>query len=196
MMYSIDLAIFRYFNSWTGVSPFFDGAIRFRAVYLLWVMIGAALLFIIVPLIQKYRRWTAQNIRMLALAFCAALIARFGITELIRLIYPRPRPFEVLPDVIQLVPHAGDGAFPSGHAALAFAIATAVFSYYPKTGTFFFLAALSIGIGRVAAGVHWPSDIVGGAMVGIATSIAVQKLLFRHSMPPSPLSHGTEERSG
>ncbi len=196
MIHSLDLAIFRYFNSWAGISPFFDGAIRFRAVYLLWVMIGAVMLFIIVPFIPKYRRWQNQNVRMGILAFCAALIARFVITELIRLIYPRPRPFETLADVHQVIPHVQTASFPSGHAALAFAIATAVSFYYPKTSIFFFLAALSIGVGRIAAGVHWPSDIVGGALVGIATSITIHKLVFRHSLPPSPLSHGTEERRG
>ena len=196
MTYSIDLAIFRYLNSWAGISPFFDGAIRFRAVYLLWVMIGGALFFVIVPLISKYHRWLKQNIRMGILVLCSALIARFIITEFIRLIHPRPRPFEVLPDVIPLVPHPTGGAFPSGHTALAFAIATAIAFYYPKTSILFFLVALSIGISRIAAGVHWPSDVLGGAMVGIATSIAIQKLLSRHSLPPSPLSHGTEERRG
>ncbi len=177
MIYSFDLMVFRYLNSWAGISPFFDWAIRFRAVYLLWAMIAAALLFVLVPLIPKYHRWQKQNMRMVMLVLFSALVARFAVTELIRLAYPRPRPFEVLTDVTQLVPHAGGSAFPSGHAALAFAIATAVSFYYPKISILFFLAALSIGIGRVATGVHWPSDIVGGAAVGIATAFAIQFFL-------------------
>ena len=180
MINSLDLAVFRYLNSWAGISSFFDWAIRFRAVYLLWVMIAAVLLFIIVPLIPKYRRWQKRNIRMGLSALCAALLARFVITDMIRLIYPRPRPFEVLADVQQLIfKYVPTASFPSGHAARAFAIAGAVSFYYPKTSVFFFLAAFSIGASRVVAGVHWPSDIVAGAAVGIASAWIVHRVMER-----------------
>lgn len=181
MISSFDLVVFRYLNSWAGISPFFDWAIRFRATYLLWVMIGAVLLFGVMPLTPKYRRWQKQNIRMGILALCSALIARFVVTELIRWIYPQQRPFEVLSDMIQVVPHAGGGSFPSGHAALAFAVATAVSFYYPKTSIFFFLAAFSISISRVAAGVHWPTDILGGAFIGIASAWLIRVFVNRSS---------------
>ena len=197
MMYSLDLVVFRYLNSWVGVSPFFDWAIRFRAIYLWYLVIAAVLLFVAIPFVfPRARSARARNLRLLRDAAVAAFVGRYVITELIRFSYSRPRPFEVLTDAHQIIAHTTGGSFPSGHAALSFAIAAAVSFYYPKTSIFFFLAAFSIGVSRVAAGIHWPSDIFGGAVVGIATSIAVQKLLSYHAAPPSPLSHGTDERSG
>jgi len=70
----------------------------------------------------------------------------------------------------QLVNHNGGGSFPSGHASFAFALATVVAFYYPKTSLLFFAAAISIGFGRIAAGVHWPSDVLAGAVTGIASA--------------------------
>jgi len=193
----LDIAAFRWLNSWAGISTFLDWGIVFRATYLWYVMAVAVFVFAAVPFaFPRLRHLTGGNLRLLVHAAVAAVVSRFIITEFIRLFYDRPRPFEALPDVIQLVPHANGGSFPSGHAALSFAVGAAVAFYYPKTSTLFFLAATSISIGRAAAGLHWPSDILGGAIVGIITSVTIQKLLFRHSIPPPPLSHGTEDSSG
>ena len=106
-------------------------------------------------------------------ALAASLISRFVFTEIIRYFYNRPRPFEILSNIYQLLEHSPGGSFPSGHAAFFFALATSVFFYRKIWGIIFFLAALSIGLARVSAGIHWPSDILAGAVVGILTSIIV-----------------------
>ncbi len=173
----LDITVFSWFHSWAGIATFWDWAIIFHAIYLWYVMILAVAALVIVPFaFPRLRRLAGRNQWLLVHAATAAIVSRYVITELIRFFYNRPRPFEVLPDVVQLVPHAGGGAFPSGHAALSFAVAAAVYFYYPKTSILFFLAAMSIGISRVAAGVHWPSDIVGGAIVGVATAWAMHCL--------------------
>lgn len=117
---------------------------------------------------------------MIFVALVTGLVARFGITELIRAFYNRPRPFEILSDLKQLVFHDGGGAFPSGHAAFFFAIAAVVSRYYPKTSILFFLAALNLSATRVQAGLHWPSDVVGGAMVGIAVGFLAHWLAEKY----------------
>jgi undecaprenyl-diphosphatase len=68
-------------------------------------------------------------------------------------------------------------SFPSGHAAFYFAIATVVFLYlkkvYPRpkfwrgASILFFIAGFLISISRVFSGIHWPSDILAGAAIGI-----------------------------
>ncbi len=169
-MSSIDVAIFRWLNSWAGVSPFFDWAIVFRAIYLWYLVMTAVAIFIAGTVFLRFRRYRKQNTDLFIFAFISAFTARYVITEIIRFFYNRPRPFEVLDGVRQLVSHNGGGSFPSGHASLAFAVASAVAFYYPKTSILFFAAALFIGMSRVVAGVHWPSDILGGALVGIGTA--------------------------
>ncbi|QQG44965.1 MAG: phosphatase PAP2 family protein [Candidatus Sungiibacteriota bacterium] len=177
MIQQLDIVVFRWLNSWVGTSTFFDWAIRFRAVWFLYIVIAALLLFFIFTLWIRFRDKRRRNLGLVVFAIFSALLARFAVTELVRFIYNRPRPFEVLEEVRQIVEHTGGGSFPSGHATFAFAIAAAVSFYYPKTSILFFLAAFSVGLGRVAAGVHWPSDILGAAAVGILTAWLLGKIL-------------------
>lgn len=169
-MIGVDTNLFYWLNSWAGVSPLLDGLIIFRAVYLWWVVIAALAIFLLVTVLPKFRQYRTKNLRFFLEAFVAAAVARLVVTEFIRVLSRRPRPFEVLEGVRQLVGNVSTWSFPSGHAALAFAAATTTALYYPKTSVLFFAAAFSIGVGRVAAGVHWPSDILGGAMVGMGTA--------------------------
>jgi len=103
---------------------------------------------------------------IIAQAILAAVLARFGITELIRFFWERPRPF-IENNVNLLLSHSATGSFPSGHAAFFFALSAVVYFYNKKTGFFFFLASFLISISRVFCGVHWPSDIIAGAAIGI-----------------------------
>ena len=162
-----DIAVFQWLNGGAGISFFWDWAILFGAIYLWHAMALAVIAFGAASFLPRFQKARAVNLRFFVHTVSSALAARYFVTELIRLFYNRPRPFEVFPDAVKFISHAPGHAFPSGHAALAFAVAAAAAFYYPKTSFFFFFAALSIGVGRVAAGVHWPSDIVAGAAVGI-----------------------------
>lgn len=176
-MNQLDLHLFRWFNSWAGISRFYDTVIIFRAVYLWYLMLAAVLIVAALPLFSKFRMYARKNLYVAIHATVAAVLARFVFAEVIRFFYNRLRPFQVLSDVHQLVLHETGASFPSGHASAAFAIAMAVYYYYPKTSILFFLAALSIGFGRVAAGIHWPTDIIGGAGVGILAGWLIQLLI-------------------
>jgi undecaprenyl-diphosphatase len=70
-----------------------------------------------------------------------------------------------------------DGSFPSGHAATSFAAATVLTFLRPRWAPAFFLLALAIGFSRVYVGVHYPLDIVGGAVLGILVAIALRWLV-------------------
>ncbi|OGF81380.1 hypothetical protein A2924_03190 [Candidatus Giovannonibacteria bacterium RIFCSPLOWO2_01_FULL_44_16] len=168
-MYQLDLTIFRWFNSWVGVNDFLDWNILFRAEYLLYVMIAVVFLFCAFDKNQMRVKWAIIH------AFSAGILARFVFAEVIRFFYDRPRPFDVPAEALakagvlvhKLIEQAPGHSLPSGHASFSFALAMAVYYYYPKTSILFFLGALAMGAGRVSAGVHWPSDILAGALVGI-----------------------------
>lgn len=185
----LDAIVFQWLNSWVGVHTLWDTLIIFRAVYLWYLVMAGMIFFVAVALLPRYRAYLKRHIELFLLAIISALTARFVITELIRFFYNRPRPFEVFGNIHQLIVHNPGGSFPSGHASLAFAVATAVSFYYPKTSLLFFASAVSIGLGRVAAGVHWPSDIFGGAIVGVLAAYLVRFIWdkFKRKKRENPL---------
>jgi undecaprenyl-diphosphatase len=75
-----------------------------------------------------------------------------------------------------LVPAPHDASFPSGHAATSFAAATILSFARPRWAPAFYLLALAIGFSRVYVGVHYPLDIVGGAVLGLAVATALRWL--------------------
>jgi len=169
-MNQLDITIFRWFNSWAGHSSFVDWTIIFLAEYLWYVMAGAVISLVLSTWFLRFRQYRKRHLELLYLALVSAFSARFVVAEVIKYIFNRPRPFAVLDGVQQLLQHSAGRSFPSGHASLAFAIAATVAFYYPKTSILFFIAAVNVGVARVIAGVHWPSDILGGALVGIFTA--------------------------
>jgi undecaprenyl-diphosphatase len=83
------------------------------------------------------------------------------------LVYPEPKP-------LVGVPHSG--SFPSGHAATAFACATVIAWAAPRLAVPAFVLAAAISWSRVYVGVHWPLDVLGGAVLGVLVATALLKL--------------------
>lgn len=109
-------------------------------------------------------------------------MARFGVVELIRFLYPRERPFVAngLDALINQNPL--ESSFPSGHATFFMALAVyLILAGDKKLGWFILISAVAIGLARVAAGVHWPSDIIVGWLVGGLISWLVFKLFNKKS---------------
>lgn len=182
-MTSFDPTIFYWLNSWTAMYSWLDTLIIFHSEFLGYWLIGGVFTFLFAAIFKKYRYLREKNFELVAFSFAAALIARFGVGEIIRFLYNRPRPFEVLNDVHQLIFHEAGNAFPSGHALFFFALATGVSFYYPKTSILFFVGAILMSIARVQAGIHWPSDIIIGAILGIATTLIMRFLFLKCKKP-------------
>ncbi len=127
------------------------------------------LALLVVPLWWKGHREQAFDLLVL-------LAVVLVVTEVLKYAFDRARPCDVLPNVNVLTPNAcaleGDPAFPSGHASRIFGVAAflAVYFRWPVKVSAFVLAVLA-GISRVYLGVHWPSDVIAGALVGIALAL-------------------------
>ncbi len=164
----MELTLFRFLNGLTGQG--WDSLITFCATNLQYIVGGV---FIVATL------WPLRRIRMLIISLTAAVIARFGVKSAILLFVERARPFATLTDVRNIIGvDVGENlqSFPSGHAIFFFALATAAHSFSPRIGRWLFVGAILISISRVIGGVHWPSDILVGALLGILIGWAVAKL--------------------
>lgn len=102
----------------------------------------------------------------LALGFAIEL----AVYKAVKQLFSRPRPFTKLPAVVRLIAPPDEFSFPSGHTAGAFVvlgIAGAAFSWL--IAPLAILAAL-IGLSRVYLGVHYPSDVMAGALLGASAA--------------------------
>jgi len=100
---------------------------------------------------------------LLALGF-TLLINDFALKPL----FARPRPFETIPALTVIDARPVTPSFPSGHAAMAMAGAIAGSRMLPFSGWVLWPLGVVVAISRVYAGVHWPSDVIAGAIVGVA----------------------------
>ena len=120
-----------------------------------------------------------ENTRKVALIGLAALLLANVAVYLLKIIVAEPRPFLVLPNVIQLVSESENYGFPSGHAASSFAVMMVIGLKYRlniKGKTYRLLYPLLafaslIAFSRVYIGVHYPLDVVFGAIVGILSAV-------------------------
>ncbi|MDP3999079.1 MAG: phosphatase PAP2 family protein [bacterium] len=168
----MDQSIFLFIHGLAEKNRFLDWAGILLADYLAYFLILGAVYFIFVQK-EWRRRYYIFSFTLLTLVLSRGLL-----TEIIRYFYYRPRPFIAL-DFTPLINHDTAAAFPSGHAAVYFALALSVFYLINRTwGWWFLAAALLMGLARVFVGVHWPLDILGGLVVALI-SFFVVKRLFR-----------------
>ncbi|MBQ2925151.1 MAG: phosphatase PAP2 family protein, partial [Anaerotignum sp.] len=75
-----------------------------------------------------------------------------------------------------LIPPVGDPSFPSGHTSASFAAATAIYAINKKWGITAYIFAAVMGFSRLYLGVHFPTDVLAGALVGTAAAMIVIKI--------------------
>jgi undecaprenyl-diphosphatase len=109
-----------------------------------------------------------------------------AVAQVVSRLVDRPRPFVADPSGVHLFAgHVADASFPSDHATAAFAIATAVLLHDRRLGAVVLACAAVLGAGRVAVGVHYPSDVIAGALLG-----AVAALVVHVALRCAPLRNG------
>ncbi len=104
---------------------------------------------------------------VLEVAWSVAVSALF--VALIAFMVQRPRPFMAASGVVALIPPPISTAFPSGHTSVAVAMAIAFAHADPRIGLISCVIAGLVAFGRISAGVHYPTDILGGVLVGLAS---------------------------
>ena len=125
---------------------------------LLWIVIGIFLCFF-----KKYRK---AGVTMLLSLIMMLIIGNLTLKPIIA----RVRPYEHMGEISLLIQRPTDFSFPSGHTFSSFAAAFSVLFYNKKLGTGFILLATLIAFSRLYLCVHFPSDVLCGALMGVGTA--------------------------
>ena len=117
----------------------------------------------------RFAEWRRASVAPVLGAGLALAVGKV-ISELV----DRSRPFVADPHGVHLFSgHAADPSFPSDHATAAFAIAVAIVLRKRGWGIVALVAATVLSVGRVAIGIHYPSDVLAGAALGAAAALAL-----------------------
>ena len=132
-----------------------------------WIATAVVPVLIAVALLLA-RRWRAAIFALLA------FIVSAGLVQALKQLFGRARP----EDMLVLSDY---GSFPSGHTANAATIAAVAVLLFPRVWTAILAALwlLGMALSRTLLSVHWLSDTVGGAMVGVAASLLLAALMLR-----------------
>ena len=133
--------------------------------------IVSILLGIILIMIAKTRKTGIEVLLSVALAFIVAnLIVKNAVA--------RVRPYDAYAFLVPAVTKPHDFSFPSGHTVNAFAAAVAVFLNHKKIGIVALILAALVAFSRLYVGVHYPTDVLTGAAIGIIFAILVHYLIY------------------
>ena len=169
-MSSFNQIIFHFIYAANHRSELLDIAGIFSAQYLPYLLVLGFLVLI------YYQQGSRRRVYLFCEGVLAIILARGLITEIIRYFYHEQRPFSFY-NFTPLI-NEGGWSFPSAHAAWFFALAVVVWYVNRKWGWWYLALALVMGVARVYAGVHWPLDVVGGAVVGVLSAMFIHWLLL------------------
>lgn len=120
--------------------------------------------------------WNDKSKKVALKAGFSVVLAWPIISQILGKIIHRARPFSTT-GVQEIIFHRPDVSFPSEHAAALFAVAMSLYlSGYKKLSYVMFAIAIVVSFFRVADGIHWPTDIFAGIVIGIVSAIIIQAL--------------------
>ena len=133
-----------------------------------------------IALSENRRVKIMEKLKIIGVALVVSAAAYLIVAFVFHPLWPRLRPFDGLLNVNQLVSESGL-SFPSKHAVFAFFIATFVFGFNKRAAYGLFILAILVCLGRVLVGVHYPLDVLVGAIFGAVMGCLAFKIYKKFS---------------
>jgi len=156
----LDISILRFIHFNRVVA--FDQVLYYISFTTSFVSIGMLLTLLLIAFRKK-----SKPLRIIFFKMLIVFVAAATISFTMKTFITRERPFKTYPDIEKLS-EAGNSSFPSGHTIEAFAMAVALSLLIPKRKFVIplFIWASIVAYSRMALGVHYPTDVVSGMVIG------------------------------
>lgn len=163
-LHKLDIGILR--GIYENRIPVLDSTFIFITNSTAAIAFGIPIILLLIAFKKKISQLQHEALLMLIPVALSAIIA-----NILKYAFDLPRPYEIYPFILKLST-GGSPSFPSGHTADAFAFAVAVSLIYPKWYIILpgLIWASLVGYSRISLGVHFPSDVLGGAFIGGASA--------------------------
>jgi undecaprenyl-diphosphatase len=168
----IDVGIFRVFNG-----TMHSGILDMIAPYITEAGGGVFVFAVAIVMIFAGRR----KVTLAGILLLSGLSITYYVVHFIKIIVQRPRPFIALSDV-NILYTTGGFSFPSNHSATAFMAAFVLSWCFGKRYFFYFLACV-VAVSRMYLGVHYPLDVVAGAVIGMTIGYVLVSVSDNMSKP-------------
>ncbi|MEV5039619.1 undecaprenyl-diphosphatase [Bacillus sp. AFS026049] len=179
--------LFRMINNlgkqYTDLNPFFV----FIAEYMIFFLVLAVLMFLF-----------SRNNKNRIMVFCAfiALVISEILAKIAGQFHSNYQPFAELPNVNKLVEKAVNNSFPSDHTIIFFSFCITFWLFKRGWGFLWGILAVLVGISRIWVGVHYPADVLVGAIISIVSVMIVYKIVLKLSLTKKFLrNQGVGEQS-
>jgi undecaprenyl-diphosphatase len=125
--------------------------------------LGSTGFSVLLPLILMLT--AQQGIKTMGAEIGSTLILGQIIVQLLKRLVNRPRPYNILKDIVAKKPPACKYSFPSGHTCAAFSIAFQIAANIPSLAVVLILIASMVAVSRIYLGFHYPSDVAVGVII-------------------------------
>ena len=136
-------------------NPFFDAVFPSLRVltYVFWLLLIVYFWF--------------KKERNLALLMAVGIIAGAIFTYPLKYIIDRARPYDLIASTRLLTSPESDPSFPSAHSEMSFLASTVVSRFHPEYSKYLYAFSFIVALSRIYDGVHYPMDVIGGAIIGL-----------------------------
>jgi membrane-associated phospholipid phosphatase len=168
---NVDVDILKAFNK--HGSPFKDRFLELHASSVTYVSIGVPVIILAGGIIRH-----DQSLQRDGFFMTGSYLLSGGITRILKMACKRARPYERYSFIIKRDDEAGGYSFPSGHTSAAFNVATSLSLRFPKWQVVVpaYVYAGTVAWARLYQGVHYPSDVLAGALIGSGSAFILYRV--------------------